>query len=154
VGTVCGCGAIANMRRRAAGEILARRTCNRRSRGISSTSKKKGENVTNDRLGQSEFVVLGVVAKRRDGAHGTALLDELAELTHRPWSVGALYTILDRLEKKGFLRSEWGEATAQRGGRRKRIFRIQAAGQAALVQQRQLVDAVTSFGPGLRPVEV
>ena len=110
--------------------------------------------MTNDRLGQSEFVVLGVVAKRRDGAHGTALLDELAELTHRPWSVGALYTILDRLEKKGFLRSEWGEATAQRGGRRKRIFRIQAAGQAALVQQRQLVDAVTSFGPGLRPVEV
>src|SRR5688500_17142670 len=106
-----------------------------------------------DRLGQSEFVVLGLLARRPNGAHGTALLDELADLTGREWSVGALYTILDRLEKKGFLSSKWGEATSQRGGRRKRIFRVVAAGQSAVVQTRQLVDAVTSLNPGLRPVE-
>lgn len=106
-----------------------------------------------DVLGKSEFVVLGVLARRALGAHGTALLDELEDLTGREWSVGALYTTLERLERKGFVSSKWGEATTQRGGRRKRIFQVEAAGQAALRQARQLIDAVYGNPSGLRPVE-
>jgi DNA-binding PadR family transcriptional regulator len=105
-----------------------------------------------DTLGQSEFVVLGVLARRARGAHGTALLDDLQDLTGRQWSVGALYTTLERLEGKGFVASQWGEPTPQRGGRRKRIFQVQAAGHRALEKTRELMEAVGVAG-GARPVE-
>lgn len=101
-----------------------------------------------DTLGNSEFVVLGVVARRARGAHGTALLDDLAEITGREWSVGALYTTLERLEKKGFVASQWAEATKQRGGRRKRVYQVQAAGLHALQRMRQMTDALApALGP-------
>jgi len=106
-----------------------------------------------DMLGRSEFVVLGVLARRARGAHGTALLDDLQEKTGREWSVGALYTTLERLEKKGFVSSAWGEPTAQRGGRRKRIYQVQAAGQRALETTYEMICAVAPGGAGSRPVE-
>lgn len=112
-----------------------------------------GEEGSRDRLGRSEFIVLSLVAQRARGTHGTAMLDELREATGREWSVGALYTTLERLERKGFVASEWGEPSAQRGGRRKRIFRIQAAGQRALDQAYQTIDALASRRPGSRAVE-
>jgi DNA-binding PadR family transcriptional regulator len=105
-----------------------------------------------DTLGQSEFMVLGELARRARGAHGTALLDDLEALTGRQWSVGALYTTLERLEGKGFVASQWGEPTAQRGGRRKRIFQVQAAGHRALEKTRELMAAVGGAG-GARPME-
>jgi DNA-binding PadR family transcriptional regulator len=105
-----------------------------------------------DTLGRSEFVVLGVLARRARGAHGTALLDDLEAVTGRQWSVGALYTTLERLAGKGFVASHWGEPTAQRGGRRKRIFQVQAAGHRALERTREMVAAVGGAG-GARPVE-
>jgi PadR family transcriptional regulator, regulatory protein PadR len=106
-----------------------------------------------DTLGQSEFVVLGVLARRARGAHGTALLDDLQEVTGREWSVGALYTTLERLEKKGFASSEWGEPTAQRGGRRKRIYQVQAAGLRALDKTHQVTSALAPVRAGSRVVE-
>ena len=109
--------------------------------------------MTKDSLGKSEFVVLDAVARRSRGSHGTALLGELQEITGREWSVGALYTTLERLEKKGFVSSHWGEATAQRGGRRKRIFQVQAAGLQALESTRRLWAAIAERQSGPRPAE-
>jgi DNA-binding PadR family transcriptional regulator len=106
-----------------------------------------------DTLGNSEFVVLGVVARRARGAHGTALLDDLAEITGREWSVGALYTTLERLEKKGFVASHWAEATKQRGGRRKRVYQVQAAGLQALERTRRMTEALALGFSGARVVE-
>jgi DNA-binding PadR family transcriptional regulator len=106
-----------------------------------------------DTLGQSEYLVLGLLACRARGAHGTALLDDLEEVTGRQWSVGALYTTLERLEGKGFVASAWGEPTPQRGGRRKRIFQVQAAGERALERTRELMAAVDGIGGAVRPVE-
>ena len=109
--------------------------------------------MTRDILGRSEFVVLGLLARRARGAHGTALLDDLKEVTGREWSVGALYTTLERLEKKGFASSEWGEPTAQRGGRRKRIYQVQAAGLRALDSTREMMSALAVPPGGPRAVE-
>ena len=106
-----------------------------------------------DTLGQSEYLVLGLLARRARGAHGTALLDDLEQVTGRQWSVGALYTTLDRLEDKGFVASAWGEPTARRGGRRKRIFQVQAAGQRALEKTREMMAAVDGAVGAARPVE-
>lgn len=39
-------------------------------------------------------------------------------------SIGAIYTALERLEQAGRLRSFEGEATPERGGRRKRYYTV------------------------------
>ena len=94
-----------------------------------------------ERLGLSEFVVLGVLARRRDGDHGTALLDELEGLTGRRWSVGALYTILGRLEDKGLVVSAWSEPILQRGGRRRRVFQVLDPGRDLIRETLNLMIA-------------
>src|SRR4051794_10265880 len=94
--------------------------------------ERKGRTMRHDTLGRTEFAILNVLARRARGAHGTALIDDLKEVTGREISVGALYTTLERLQAKGYVSSSWGAPTAERGGRRKRIFRVVAAGQTAL----------------------
>lgn len=105
-----------------------------------------------DILGKGEFVILAALAKRPMGAHGTLLINDLRGTTGRDYSVGALYTTLERLQAKGFVSSSWGEPTAIRGGRRKKIFRVEAAGQRAL---QRTVDVVNSaYAPSsLKPLE-
>jgi len=67
-----------------------------------------------------------------DDAYGAAIRQEIENTTGRRCSIGALYTTLDRLEAKGLLETWMGEATAQRGGRAKRMVRVSAKGiQAA-----------------------
>jgi DNA-binding PadR family transcriptional regulator len=61
-------------------------------------------------------------------------------------SPGAVYTALDRLEAKGFVRSRLGEDTPARGGRRKKFYRLEPAGAAALQasyrQVRQMAEGL------------
>lgn len=74
-----------------------------------------------------------------DDAYGMTVRREIEARTGRDLSVGAIYATLERLESKGLVRSEVGEPTAERGGRAKRLFRIDAKGEQALeVSQRAL----------------
>lgn len=83
-------------------------------------------------LGTFELTVLRTLIQQPEDAYGVTLLGRISERTGRDASVGALYTTLDRLERKGLVSSWWGEATAERGGRRKRFYRIENAGREAV----------------------
>jgi PadR family transcriptional regulator, regulatory protein PadR len=83
-------------------------------------------------LGDLELLVLLAVLRLRDGAYAPAVREEIATRTQRDPSRGAVYVTLDRLERKGFLRSRLGEPTAERGGKAKRLFTLAAPGLAAL----------------------
>ncbi len=82
-------------------------------------------------LGNFEFEVLATLIRERNEVYGAHISKLLAD-AGRSSSVGALYTTLERLEKKGFVSSRWGEPTPERGGRRKRYYVISASGVAAL----------------------
>ena len=84
------------------------------------------------RLGEFEEVVLLTVAILHDEAYGVAIIEEMEKRLDRKVSIGALQTVLRRLEKKGLLSSEFGEATNIRGGKRKRYFALTRYGQKAL----------------------
>lgn len=56
---------------------------------------------------------------------------EIEDVTGRRCSIGALYTTLDRLEAKGFVKTWMGDPTPQRGGRSKRMVRVTAKGVQA-----------------------
>lgn len=74
------------------------------------------------KLGEFEEFVLLAVVILKDDAYGVEIKRELEErLSHR-LSVGSIQSALKRMEEKGFLTSEFGEATKIRGGKRKRIY--------------------------------
>jgi len=82
-------------------------------------------------LGEFEYVLITAAAVLGESAYGAAIREEIEELTGRRCSIGALYTTIERLEKKGLLKTWMGEATAQRGGRAKRMVRVTAEGMHA-----------------------
>ncbi len=88
-------------------------------------------------LGEFEEVVMLAVGVLFPEAYGVSIKRELEGRLNRGISVGALQSALRRLEKKGFLRSELGDATAQRGGRRKCFFYITAFGKKVLQETRE-----------------
>jgi DNA-binding PadR family transcriptional regulator len=84
------------------------------------------------RLAGFEELVLLAASSLGNHAYGVTVQQRLEEETAAPVALGAVYSVLDRLEEKGYVRSAWGEATPQRGGRRKRMFRVTAPGLTAL----------------------
>jgi PadR family transcriptional regulator, regulatory protein PadR len=79
-------------------------------------------------LGEFELMVLLTIIRLGDDAYGVPLSRELAITRGRDVSVGSVYAALDRLEAKGFVTSQLGESTPERGGRAKRYFRVTEQG--------------------------
>ena len=73
-------------------------------------------------LGEFEQIVLLALIHLKENAYGMTIRMEINERIGRDVSIGAVYTTLERLEKKGFIVSEIGETTPQRGGKAKRYF--------------------------------
>ncbi len=94
-------------------------------------------------LGPHEQIVLLAIMHIGDDAHGMTIRREVEERSGRSPSLGAVYTTLDRLRRKGFVRSQRGEATAQRGGRAKRFYRITAEGRRAIFEAQELLKSMT-----------
>jgi PadR family transcriptional regulator, regulatory protein PadR len=97
-----------------------------------------------DLLGSLEHLVLLALVRLGDNAYGMTVRREIEERTGRGLSIGAIYATLERLEAKGYVRSEIGEPTAERGGRGKRIFRLEARGEAALFASQQALRSMTA----------
>jgi len=99
------------------------------------------------RLAGFEELVLLTVASLSDAAYGVTVQERLEAETRAPISIGAVYAVLDRLERKGYVRSWLGEATATRGGRRKRLFKVTAPGIAALREMDKIRAKLWSPAP-------
>ena len=89
-------------------------------------------------LGEFEEVVLLMVAILDGEGYGVTVSQALEEHTGRLVTFGAVHNTLIRLEEKGFVTSQLGGATTERGGRRKRLFRVTALGGRALQEIQQL----------------
>jgi len=89
-------------------------------------------------LGEFEELVLLIVAVLHEDAYGVAVKEELEAQTGRAVNISAIHAALRRLESKGFVTSHWSEATAQRGGRRKRLFQVTENGVWALAQVKEI----------------
>src|SRR5262245_32272373 len=85
-------------------------------------------------LGEFEQLVLIAVLRLGDQAYGAAIRRDIEERANRRLSISAVYTTLDRLEQKGCVHSWTGDATAERGGRRRKHFGLRPVGARALKQ--------------------
>ena len=85
-------------------------------------------------VGEFEYLVIAAAARLGEDAYGATIRLEVETCAQRSCSIGALYTTLDRLEAKGLIKTRTGPATAQRGGRAKRMVQVTRAGTRAATQ--------------------
>jgi PadR family transcriptional regulator, regulatory protein PadR len=97
-------------------------------------------------LGEFEQITLLALLRLEPDAYGVAIRREIEARTDRTVLLGAVYTTLDRMERKGLVTSWIGDPTPERGGRRKKFYRLEPQGAAALETSlravRQLVAGV------------
>ncbi|QHW01097.1 PadR family transcriptional regulator [Spirosoma endbachense] len=89
-------------------------------------------------LGELEEIVLLTVAALQQGAYCASITQTIDGQMARSISFPTVHTTLQRLQQKGFVASQMGGATAERGGRQKRLFVVTTAGQRALIECRHL----------------
>jgi DNA-binding PadR family transcriptional regulator len=100
-------------------------------------------------LGEFEHVVLLALMRLGQDAYGTTIRREIECNTGRSVSVGALYTALERLERRGFVGTRIGDPSPERGGRARRYYWLKPAGQQALERSRSvLMQMWKGFEPG------
>jgi DNA-binding PadR family transcriptional regulator len=88
-------------------------------------------------LGEFEQLLLLALAGTGHEFYGVEIRRSIEEHTGRVVSPGAIYTALDRLERRGLVRSRLGDPSPERGGKRKRYYRIEAAGQKLLLESQR-----------------
>ena len=89
-------------------------------------------------LSRTEELLLLTVWRLRDDAYSLSIQDAMSDLLGKPVSIGSVYVPLERMARKGWLKTREGEPTEQRGGRRKRFYELSAKGQRALAT----IDAI------------
>ena len=85
-------------------------------------------------MGEFEYLLLTAAARLGEDAYGATIRREIEDAIRRSCSIGALYTTLDRLEAKGFVKTFMGDPTPQRGGRSKRMVRVTPKGSRAAAE--------------------
>jgi PadR family transcriptional regulator PadR len=91
--------------------------------------------------GYDEIFLLTIL-KLKDNAYGVTIRREISRLTGREWSIGAIYDPLYRLEKKSFIESHLSDPTEERGGRSKRMFRVNEKGIEALLAHKKIREGL------------
>jgi PadR family transcriptional regulator, regulatory protein PadR len=98
-------------------------------------------------LGEFEELVLLMVGVLYENAYGVTVTEEIEKQTGRAVSLSAVHTALYRLEEKGYIKSFLGGSTQERGGRRKRMYTITAAGKATLNEVRLMRNRLWDLIP-------
>ena len=101
-------------------------------------------------LGEFEELVLLAVGILNGEAYGITVSDEIETHSGRKVSISTIHTTLNRLEKKGFIESYKGGAEPVRGGRSKRLYRINLAGERALEKVRNQREKLWSLMPKIQ----
>src|ERR1051325_2908289 len=97
-----------------------------------------------------ELMILLAVLRVGEEAYGAAIAREIETTAGRTVMLGSLYAALDRMEQNRLVTSEFGEPTAERGGRAKRLFTVTAPGVRAIRATQRALIALWSGVPALK----
>lgn len=100
-------------------------------------------------LGELEELIMLTVALLYDEAYGVAIMKEIKNRCGRSITISTVHAALARLQSKGYVDSRYGDATSERGGRRKHLFRVTKAGQKVLEQVKEQRNAIWSEIPSV-----
>jgi PadR family transcriptional regulator PadR len=106
-------------------------------------------NEINKSLTRKEELILLSILNLKGNAYLIAIVDHLTKILLKKVSVTSVYFPLDRLEKRELIASAFGEATAIRGGRRKKIYSITKLGYEVLEEHKRVSDLLWENYAGL-----
>lgn len=106
------------------------------------------------KLGEFEELVLLTVAALQQDAYGVEIKRELESRLNEKLSVGSIQSALKRMEDKGFLTSQFGEATQKRGGKRKRIYTATPYAHRILKELKEIRAGLWSTIPQFAHVKI
>ena len=98
--------------------------------------------MANPIFGSLELAILLAVSRLGEAAYGLTVRDDISARTGHDYSVGAVYTTLQRLEEKRLVSSRISDPVPTRGGRSRREFRVTAAGEKVLRDARRVAASV------------
>ncbi len=101
------------------------------------------------RVGELEELILLCVGSLFDDAYGVAIQSDLKNRCDRALALSTVHVALFRLEEKGFIESRFDGATSERGGRRKRLYRVTKSGQRVLADVRSIRNQLWDSIPRL-----
>lgn len=89
-------------------------------------------------LGTLEETIL-IILLMQEESHGVEIAKVYEENMNQSISLPAIHMVLKRMEKKGLVKSSFGEPTPERGGKRKKIYRATQTGYkvANEIQERR-----------------
>ncbi len=91
-------------------------------------------------LTRKEELIMLSILNLKTNAYLIAIVDHLSKITRKKVSLTSVHIPLSRLEKSELIASNYGEATAIRGGRRKKIYRITDLGLESLEEYKRVSD--------------
>jgi PadR family transcriptional regulator, regulatory protein PadR len=97
-----------------------------------------------DYLGDFEHLVLLAIIRQEQEGYGLAIRDEIVTRTGRDVATGAIYTTLDRLEKKGYVRSSIEQGTVDRDNRRRRRYKVTKKGLDAVNETQASIGRMSA----------
>ena len=93
-------------------------------------------------MGEFEELALLSIRTYLDPASALSIQESLKRDARRTASLGAIYTALDRLERKGFVESWLGDPAPIRGGKRRRLYQLTKAGTTVLAASRKIREGM------------
>mgnify|MGYP001357089218 CR=1 FL=1 len=94
-----------------------------------------------DGLGEFELLVLlACMRLGSDAAYAVSIVDEIGERTGREIHRAAVYVTLQRLEEKGLVSTRLGDPLPERGGKARRLVRVEPAGRLAVRGSREALQ--------------
>jgi len=104
-----------------------------------------------DFVGEFELYVLVAIAHAGDEAYGVTIRQEIERRTGRVVAIGAVHATLARLEEKGLVRYRVSDPQPVPGGKRRKFFRLTAAGERAVRHSAgMLARMLDGLSPELR----
>ncbi len=89
-------------------------------------------------LTRMEEIVLVSIWRLGGNAYGITIREEVAKATGEEFPLGAVYPFLSRLQKGGYVITSTSQATAERGGRHKILYRLTDTGKSALAEVQEV----------------
>ena len=93
-------------------------------------------------ISRSEEFIMLAVWRLKEEAYAVSVREQIREATGKTWAFGALFVMLNRLEKKGLLESYLTDPLPKRGGRSKRIYSLSPKGIKALEEVKDVQKSV------------
>ena len=112
--------------------------------------KNKLQENTMKTLARREEQILLAIWELKEDAYLISIKKYLSSVMKKNWTIGAIHKPLRRLEEAGFVEYYLGEATARRGGRSKKIYKITDKGFELLTEYKKVYETLWARFPGMK----